>query len=202
MFTFIFWTVLCFHSIQGLIELSQDITAASELLKGVSSQILAPNDSKLQEFAVIFNHYVNLTEAEKQSREVLSRLATESTNSTGDDGNEDLYGSLAWKTALDDALAEENITVDINKLLNDKVVEYLGTYASNPENLKALDLYQQRLDVDRKPNLTRLEDNDLNTNDTDAAGGGTGVNEESPFWSKSFIFLMVPNFSVHSKSFW
>ncbi|XP_063542658.1 uncharacterized protein LOC134751206 [Cydia strobilella] len=185
MFTFIFWTVLCsFHSIQGLIELPQDIVAASELLKGVSSQILASNDSKLQEFAVIFNHYVNLTEAEKESREVLSRLATESNNSTGDDENEDLYGSLAWETALDDALAEENITVDINKLLNDTVVEYLETYASNPENVKALDhLYQQRLDLDRKPNLTRLEDNDLNTNDTDATGSGTGINEENPFWN-------------------
>ncbi|XP_063629048.1 uncharacterized protein LOC134800508 [Cydia splendana] len=183
MVTFIFWTVLCcLHSIQGLIELPQDIIAAG-LLKGVSSQIFAPNESKLQEFAVIFNHYVNLTVREKGSREVLSRLATGWTNSTGDDESDDLYGSLAWETALDDALAEENITVDNNKLLNGKIVEYLETYASNPENVKALaHLYLQRLDWDTKPNLTRLDDNDLNTNDTDAAGSGTAI-EENPFWN-------------------
>ncbi|XP_063388150.1 uncharacterized protein LOC134674032 [Cydia fagiglandana] len=182
MVTFIFWTVLCcLHSIQGLIELRQDIIAAG-LLKGVSSQIFASNDSKLQEFAVIFNEYMNLTVREKGSRAVLSKLASEWTNSTRNDDSDDLYGSLAWETALHDALAEENITVVNNKLLNDKVVEYLETYASNPENVKTLaHFYLQRLALDRTPNVTRFDDNDLNTNDTDAAGG-TAI-EENPFWN-------------------
>ncbi|XP_048001052.1 uncharacterized protein LOC125237866 [Leguminivora glycinivorella] len=190
MFTFIFWTLLCyFHSIQGLLE-PQVISAT--LLKGVSSDILGHNDSTSTEFAVIFNQYVNLTEAEKANREILRRVAAESYNSTGNE-SQNTTGSEEWQTALDEALTEENITVAYSQALNNKILKYLVTYASNPENLRELyHLYQERLDLKRRQmnvtNVANIEDNELYSNETDGAGFGkeaneTGTEDGIPYWS-------------------